>query len=201
MNYSRPKKFSTALLFLFSLSLFSAGALWTENAEAHKGHAGKKITFIKKKAVLKAMLPAGGKVYRRKQSLNSNQIDWASKTYGTDLSSKVIPFYVSKNRDTKQQIGSAIIYKFTYRHGSCELAVGLDSNNKVTTSAFVSINEKYFVDFEETVGTGLLKSFDGMSVADLVDNAKKQSKEDKATREFANAMKEAAVILAAFQQK
>ncbi len=201
MNYSFQKKLPTALVFLFSLSLFAGGIFWTDNAEAHKGHAGKVVTFVKKKVALKAMLPAGGKVYRRKQKLDSDQTAWANETFGVALSSKVMPFYVSKDRNTKKQIGSAIVYKFSYRHGNCEIAVGLDENNKVTTTAFVSANEKYLVDFEDTVGTGFLKSFDGMSVEDLVENAKKRSSADKATREFANALRDAAVTLVAFQQK
>ncbi len=201
MNYSLQKNFSSALIFLFSISLFSGTMLWADNAEAHKGHAGKKTAFIKNKEALKAMLPTGGKVYRRKQGLNSEQLDWANKNYGIDLSSKVIPFYVSKDRATNAEIGSAIIYKFTYRHGNSEVAIGLNKENKITTTAFVSVNEKYIVDFEATVGKGVIKSFDGMTVDDLTNYANKNDKADKATREFANALRDAAITLVAFKQK
>lgn len=199
MNISLQKNLSTLLLFLFSATLFTSTALWTTDAAAHKGHAGKKITFIKKKTALKAMLPSEGKVYRRKQRLDSGQADWASKTYGVDLDTKIYAFYVSKDKKTKQRIGSAIIDKFPYRHGHCELAVGLDANNRVTTAALVSVNERYLVDFEDTVGTGFLKSFDGMTIQDLVSNAKAVSSADKATREFAAAIRDAAITLTAFQ--
>lgn len=201
MNFSLQKKLPTVMLFLFTASLLTTTALWTDNAEAHKGHAGKKITLLKNKVALKAMLPADGKVYRRKQGLNSAQADWANKNYNVDLKTSTLAFYISKDRSTKKQMGSAVIYKFTYRHGNCEVAVGLDENNKVTTAAFISVNEKYLVDFEETVGSGFLKKFDGMTVSDLVENAKSRSSADKATREFSNALRDAAVTLVAFQQK
>ncbi len=201
MNNSLQKNLSTVMIFLFSATLFSTSFLWVENAEAHKGHAGKKITFLKKKVALKAMLPTTGKVYRRKQGLSSDQTDWATKNYNVDLDSKTLAYYVSKDKSTQKQIGSAIIYKFTYRHGKCEVAVGLDQDNKVKTTAFVSVNEKYQVDFEETVGKGFLKGFDGMAISDLVDNAKEKSSADKATRVFSNALRDAAVTLVAFQQK
>lgn len=192
--------YTAAMAFIFTFSIFSSGMLWSDNAEAHKGHAGKKITFVKNKVALKALLPTDGKTYRRKQRLSSEQKDWATATYNVELGSKVFAYYISKDKKTKHVIGSAMIHKFTYRHGNAEVAVGLDNNGKVTSVAFVSINEKYLVDFEETVGQGFLKKYDGMSLDDLVKNAKESESADKATREFANALRDAAITLTAFQK-
>ena len=201
MSSLLQNKLYNVLFVVISLGFFAGGVLWSDNAYAHKGHAGKKVTFLKKKVVLKAMLPAEGKVYRRKQRLDSDQAEWAEKTYGVELKHQVYPFYVSKIRNTKTQIGAAIIHKFTYRHGNGEVAVGLDKDNKVSKVAFVSVNEKYLVDFEDTVGTGFIDTYDGMSVEDLVENAKQKQSADKATREFAKALRDAAVILVAFEKR
>ncbi|VAW89891.1 hypothetical protein MNBD_GAMMA17-826 [hydrothermal vent metagenome] len=42
---------------------------FNQPAQAHKGHAGPKVTFIKTKAALKEMLPSGAKIVKRKQPL------------------------------------------------------------------------------------------------------------------------------------
>lgn len=189
------------LLGLLAIPLFSANGSWISDAGAHKSHAGKKIVFLKKKETLNALLPSKNKVYRRKQRLGSSQTDWASHLYGVHLKPKTLAFYVRKNPISKEQNGSAIIYKFPYREGFFELAVGLNENNRVKTAAFVSINEEYLLDFEKTVGTGFLDSYNNMSMKDLVINAKARASADEASREFANAIRDAAITLLAFQHK
>jgi len=186
---------ATLLLMVFALT-----AGWQPAAQAHKGHGGPMVTFLKKKATLRAMLPAGAKIVKRKQRLSEEADDWAAKTYGVDLDESLYTYYLAKDRSSGKIIGGAIITKATYRHGDIMIAVGLDAAGKVTKVALTAISEKYIPDFEGTVGTGFLDRYTGMTLADLIQNAKEQADAGKPERLFASKLRDAAVLLAAFMR-
>jgi len=60
------------------------------------------------------------------------------------------------------------------------------------------VSEKYIVDFDGNVGTGLISDYAGLSLQELVGKAKSLASSDKATREFAEAVRDAAILLEAF---
>ncbi|MFQ5487135.1 MAG: hypothetical protein ACE5ET_01660 [Gammaproteobacteria bacterium] len=183
-------------LLLMMVFMLSAG--WLPLAQAHKGHGGAMVTFLKKKATLRAMLPEGAKVVKRKQRLSEEADEWAAKTYDVDLDESLYTYYLAKDRSSGKIIGGAIITKATYRHGDIMIAVGLDAAGKVTRVALTAISEKYIPDFEGTVGKGFLDRYTGMTLADLVQNAKEQENAGKPERLFASKLRDAAVLLVAF---
>ncbi len=173
---------------------------WQPAAQAHKGHGGPMVTFLKKKATLRALLPQGAKIVKRKQRLADEGEEWASSTYGVDLDESLYTYYLAKDRSSGRVIGGALITKATYRHGDIMIAVGLDADGKVTKVALTAVSEKYIPDFEGTVGTGFLDRYSGMTLADLVQNAKAQEGAGKPERLFASKLRDAAVLLAAFMR-
>ncbi len=168
------------------------------NAQAHKGHAGPNVEFIKNKAALKSMLPAGSKIVKRKQPLKKEAVAWAEKTYGVELDDKLYSYYLATDKRSKAVTGAAYVGKVNYRHGDLKFAVGIDANNQITEAAILGVNEKYVVDFEGNVGTGLIADYAGLSLKELTAKADELASSDKATREFAAAIRDAAVLLAAF---
>lgn len=173
----------------------------TQNAQAHKGHAGPMIDFMKSKAALKEMLPSGAKIVKRKQPLEESAIEWAEKTYGVELDEKVYSYYLATHKTDKTVMGAAYVSKTHYRHGDLKFAVGMDADHRITQAAILGVNEKYVVDFEGNVGTGLIADYAGLSLKELIAKADELASSDKATREFAVAVRDAAVLLAAFMQK
>lgn len=168
------------------------------NVQAHKGHAGPNVEFIKKKAALKSMLPTGSKIVKRKQPLKKGGVAWAEKTYGVELDDKLYSYYLATDKESKAVTGAAYVGKVNYRHGDLKFAVGIDANNQITEAAILGVNEKYVVDFDGNVGTGLIADYAGLSLKALVARADELASSDKATREFAAAIRDAAVLLAAF---
>lgn len=171
---------------------------WSQEAQAHKGHAGSNVTFIKKKAALKEMLPAGAKIVKRKQPLNEDAAAWAEKIYGIELDDKLYSYYLATDKTSKAIAGAAYVGERHYRHGDLKFAVGIDANQRITQAAILGINEKYVIDFEGNVGTALIADYAGLSLKELIAKADKLASSDKATREFAAAVRDAAIFLAAF---
>jgi len=184
----------SSLLVLFVTVLM----LSPQIVHAHKGHAGPMVTFMKKKAALKAMLPAGTRLVKRKQPLPDAAATWAKKTFSVELETDRHSYYLASDKKSKQVMGAAYIVKVGYRHGDIKLAVGIDDKQHVTQVAIMGLNEKYVVDFDGNVGTGLIADYAGLSLQALVDKAKSLESSDKATREFAKAVRDAAVLLEAF---
>lgn len=195
MNLSRNRALSYLFAPLLALSL---GLGVSPSAEAHKGHAGPMVHFMKSKAALKQMLPAGVRITKRKQPLSDDAVEWAETKYGVDLDSKIYSYYLATDKGDKSFKGAAYVNQMHYRHGDLKFAVGIDANQRVTQVAILGINEKYVVDFEGNVGTGLIADYAGLSLDELVAKAKALASSDKATREFAAAVRDAAVLLAAF---
>lgn len=174
---------------------------FSQSAYAHKGHAGSMITFMKTKAALKEMLPSGAKIVKRKQPLKKDAVEWAEKNYGVDLDDKVYSYYLATDKQSKAVAGAAYVSKVTYRHGDLKLAVGIDADQRVTQAAILGINEKYVVDFDGNVGTGLIADYAGLTLTVLIAKTDELASSDKATREFAAAVRDAAVLLAAFMRE
>ncbi len=193
-----PFSYLYASVLTVCLAVGFAG--WPQDAEAHKGHAGPMINFLKNKAALKEMLPPGAKIVKRKQPLKENAAEWAEKTFGVELDEKIYSYYLATDKQSKAVLGAAYINKINYRHGDLKLAVGIDADNRITQAAILGINEKYVVDFDGNVGTGLIADYAGLSLDELNAKAKELASADKATREFAAAMREAVVLLAAFMR-
>ena len=167
-------------------------------AQAHKGHAGPQVTFMKTKAALKEMLPSGAKIVKRKQPLKGDAVEWAEKTWGVELDDEIYSYYLATDKQSGATLGAAYITQAHYRHGDLKLAVGIDAENNITQAAILGINEKYVVDFDGNVGTGLIGDYAGLSLEELIAKADELASSDKATREFAAALRDAVVLLAAF---
>jgi len=195
MNLSNKRILSYLFAPLLVLGL-SLGI--NQSAEAHKGHAGPMVNFMKNKAALKEMLPADAKITKRKQPLDDEAAKWAEEQYGVDLDSKIHSYYLAVDKKDKSFRGAAYVSKVNYRHGDLKFAVGIDADKRVTQVAILGINEKYVVDFEGNVGTGLIADYAGLSLKELVAKADELASSDKATREFATAVRDASVLLAAF---
>ncbi len=193
LNYTR-----SPLAYLFAPLLVVGLSVGSQNVQAHKGHAGSTVDFIKKKAALKEMLPAGAKIVKRKQPLKADKVEWAKKTYRVELDDKLYSYYRATDKQSDVIVGAAYVGKTNYRHGDLEFAVGIGADHRLTQAAILSINEKYVVDFEGNVGTGLIADYAGLSLEELIAKADELASSDKATREFAVAIRDAAVLLAAF---
>lgn len=183
----------TLLALLVTVLTFSP-----QIADAHKGHAGPMITFMKKKAVLKAMLPEGARLVKRKQPLSGAAATWAKETFAVELETDRHSYYLASDKKSKAVMGAAYIVKVGYRHGDIKMAVGIDDHQHVTQVAIMGVSEKYVVDFDGNVGTGLISEYAGLSLKELVAKAESLAQSDKATREFALAVRDAAVLLEAF---
>jgi len=198
MKLTIQKPLSYLFAPLLAMSLAFGLSAWPKDAEAHKGHAGSMITFMKTKAALKAMLPKGAKIVKRKQPLKEDAVEWAEKTYGVELDDEVYSYYLASDKKGGATLGAAYITQARYRHGDLKIAVGIDAENTITQAAILGINEKYVVDFDGNVGTGLIGDYAGLSLEELIAKEDELASSDKATREFATAVRDAAVLLAAF---
>jgi len=170
----------------------------SQSVYAHKGHAGSMITFMKNKATLKEMLPGGVKIVKRKQPLKEEATEWAKKTYGVELDDKVYSYYLATDKQSKTMVGAAYVSKANYRHGDFKFAVGIDAEQRITHAAILGISEKYVVDFDGNVGTGLIADYAGLTLKALIAKTDELASSDKATREFAVAIRDAAILLIAF---
>jgi len=182
-------------------SLVLTISVWSQDALAHKGHAGSMINFIKSKAALKEMLPSGVKIVKRKQPLKEDATQWAKETYDVELDEKVYSYYLATDKASGSILGAAYVSKDTYRHGDLKYAVGIDADGRITQAAILGVNEKYVVDFEGNVGTGLIADYAGLTLKELIAKADELASSDKATREFASIIRDAVVLLAAFTRQ
>lgn len=195
-----PSYFASILIGALLVSFSSLMAVWPEDAQAHKGHGGSMVTIMKKKVALKAMLPAGAKIAKRKQKVSKEAAGWAEKQYGVDLDNSIVTYYLARDRESGEYIGAAIIQKSSYRHGDVLIAVGIDAEQRITKTAITALSDKYIPEFDGTVGTGFIDKYEGMTLKQLADEVVKLESEsaDKPSRLYASRLHEAAVLLAAF---
>ncbi|MCF6324019.1 MAG: hypothetical protein L3J89_06830 [Gammaproteobacteria bacterium] len=199
MNLNKSyNPFVYLLMPVLAICLTLGTSFWPQNAEAHKGHAGPTVTFMKKKEALKAMLPADAKIVTRKQPLKDGAREWAEKTYGVKLDDQRYSYYLATDKKSGKVLGAAYVTQMGYRHGDLKIAVGIDAHKHLTQAVILGIKEKYVVDYDGNVGTGLIDGYAGISLEALIAKADELASSDKATREFAAAVRDAAVLLAAF---
>ena len=197
-NFNPSQKSRSSLTFAVLVLFIAVFILSSQTVEAHKGHAGPMVKFMKKKVALKAMLPAGARLVKRKQPLPDDAAKWAKRIFEVELETGRRSYYLASDKKSKKVLGAAYIVKVGYRHGDIKLAVGIDDKQHVTQVAIMGLNEKYVVDFDGNVGTGLIPDYSGLSLQELVEKAEMLASSDKATREFAKAVRDAAVLLEAF---
>ncbi len=173
-------------------------SVWSGEAQAHKGHGGPMVSLMKKKEALKAMLPGGAKIVKRKQKVSGEAADRVEEQYGVDLANSVYTYYLAKDRESGEFIGAAIIQKFGYRHGDVSIAVGIDAGQRITKAAITGLSEKYIPEFDGTVGTGFIDKYEGMTLKQLAGEVAGLESADKPTRLFASRLLEAAALLDAF---
>lgn len=190
--------FFTLLPGMLMLVLVFSVGIWPQNAEAHKGHAGPMVVFITKRDALKKMLPSGARIVKRKQPLSDKAIGWAKKKYSVDLDEDFYSYYLASNKETKVVVGAAYVGKMAYRHGDLHYAVGIDATGRIVQAAILGVNEKYVVDFDGNVGTGIIADYASLNTDEAISKAKDLSSSDKPTRDFAAAIRNAVVLLQAF---
>ena len=183
---------------LLFVAIVSAAVGWSAPVQAHKGHGGPLVSFLKKKEVLRSMLPSGAKIVKRKQRLGDDAAAWAEKNFGVDLDESLYTYYLAKDRASGAIIGGAMIRKASYRHGDLAVAVGLDKDGKVTKVALTALSEKYIPEFEGTVGTGYIDGYEGLTLQELLDKTQMLREADKPSRVFATRLRDTAVLLSAF---
>ncbi len=198
MNLNFHRLLSYLFMPLLAVSLTFGITVWSQDVHAHKGHAGPAITFLDNKTALKAMLPNGAKIVKRKQPLKKEAVDWAQKTYGIALDDGLYSYYLASDKQNNTILGAAYVGKVSYRHGDLKFALGINADQRITEVAILGINEKYIVDFDGNVGTGLIADYAGLTLKELITKTEALSSSDKATREFAAAIRDMAVLLAAF---
>ncbi len=163
MQPSFPQK-KTRWIFLAALvGVLAAGTSWAPPVSAHAGHAGATVEFIKKRQALKALLPAGARISKRKQRLDEEVRAWAERTYGVELPKGVHTFYLARDRSSGAILGGALVQDESYRHGKARVAIGLDSEGRLTGFGVIAASKKYTVDFAD-IGHGMLDGFTGLSL-------------------------------------
>lgn len=200
MNSSQTDKLFTWFVSGFLMAcLVIAAAIWPQSALAHKGHAGSMVNFLTTNAALKGVLPEGAKVVKRKEPLDEAAATTVKKDFGVEPDTGLYTYYLARDRESGQTLGMAIVTSVSYRHGDISVVVGLDSDLRVTQAALQGINEKYIVDFEHSVGKGFIPDYSGLSVKELIAKADELASADKPTRDFAAAVRDAALVLLALQ--
>ncbi len=184
-------------LFLgLPLLLFAWG-----DAAAHAGHAGKPVQFVKERTALKAMLPKGVRVVRRKQALGDPAIDWAMQTYGVELDGDVYTYYLARRRGGGWA-GAAMTVEVPYRHGSALIGVGIDASGRLSQAFLLSVNAKYADVFRASVGKGRLPDFAGLTIDELKARAAASHDGDDKVRALVDeAVRDGAVLLMALTRE
>jgi len=200
MNNTQTDKVFTFIISGFLMAcLVTATFIWPQPALAHEGHAGSMLSFITVKEALKGVLPAGAKVVKRKELLDETAAASVKKDFGLEPDSELYVYYLASDKTSGQRLGSAIVTTASYRHGNISVVIGLDNDLRITQAALQGINEKYVVDFEHSVGKGFIPDYTGLSIKELIAKANELASADKPTRDFAAAVRDAALVLVAFQ--
>lgn len=153
---------------LMVLALVAGVMLLPVPGPAHEGHAGPMVDVIEAGDALKAMLPEGAHITRRKEAVKADGAAWARSSLGVALDGDDVHTYLlARDRATDRVLGAAMDAEFDYGHGDVKLAVGVDAAGKVTRAAVLGVNEKYLDEVRDGVGTGFLAALEGATVRDL----------------------------------
>jgi len=146
---------------------------WAPPAGAHAGHAGATVEFIKHRQALKALLPSGARISKRKQRLHEEAKTWAERAFGVELPGGVHAFYLARDRASGAILGGALVRDEPYRHGKARIAIGLDTEGRLTGLGIVAASKKYTVDFA-AIGHGMLAGFTGLSLEEAYRRARER---------------------------
>jgi hypothetical protein len=153
---------------LMVLALVAGVMLLPVPGPAHEGHAGPMVDFVAANDALKAMLPDGAQLTRRKEAVKAAGAAWAESSLGVSLDDDDVHTYLlARDRETDGVLGAAMDAEFEYEHGDLKLAVGVDAAGKVTKAAVLGVNEKYVDEVKTGIGTGFLAELEGATVRDL----------------------------------
>jgi hypothetical protein len=165
---------------------------------AHKGHAGPMITFLKEKEALKAMLPEGAKISRRKEALKADGVAWAKDALGVGLEAGVYPYFLARDRESGKPLAAAVVWEVDYEHADVQLALGLDASGHVTGAAVLGTNEMYVPEFKDGPGAGMLADLKGATVKDLAARAASVPESDEAGQFTLARLRDMGALMAAF---
>lgn len=165
MNGRRHRAAGTGLLALAVgiMVVVAAGG----GAVAHEGHTGPMITFLEQNEALKAMLPEGARITRRKQELKAPDAAWAKETLGVSVREGIHAYFLARDPDSGTVTGAAMVVEAKYDDGEVNLALGVNGNGMVTRAAVLSTHRMYVPEISSVVGKGFVDALDGLSVQDL----------------------------------
>ena len=165
------------------------------SAFAHGGsHAGPVVTQMNKEAALEAAIPESAKAIKKLAVVDQEMAAWAEETYGLRLKEGLYSYFIAEDKSSGAVVGGAIIKRAPFRKGKLSIAVGLDGDQQVTNVALMSINKNYLFELERDVGKGVISNYNGMTV-DQVSHARELNFNNKTQKQFAAALREAAVLL------
>jgi hypothetical protein len=193
MRIRRKARAAVAMAGLVAALVLAPGA-----ALAHKGHAGPMIDFMKTSDALKAMLPEGAKITRRKEPLPAAGAAWAKSALGVELKDGVYVFYLARDPKSGAALGGAMVREADYEHADVNLAVGVDASGKVTRAAVLGTNQMYVPEFETGVGKGFLKDLEGTTPKDLAEKRAQTPEDNEARRFVLDQLRDMAALLATF---
>jgi hypothetical protein len=154
--------------YVLLVALVAGVMLLPVPAPAHKGHSGPMIDFIAANDALKAMLPAGAHVTRRKETVKADGAAWARDRMGVALNTDDVQTYLlARDHATNDVLGAAMDSEFDFEHGDIKLAVGVDVAGRVTKAAVLGANEQYVPEIKAGIGWGFLPDLEGVTVQDL----------------------------------
>lgn len=187
-------------VIIFATFLFAFQAMRSEVVFAHKGHAGPTKIFMSEREALKTMLPAGGKIVKRKEMLKKEKYNEAVKRWGYSPPEGVYTYYISKGKGG-DLLGALFIQTMEYKHGDVELAVAYDKDGHVTGIKILSCPEKFVKEVENIHAEGFLDKFSHLQTDDVISRAKAYNKEPEEGIQYliAREIKGTAILLKIFQ--
>jgi len=157
---------------LLVAALMALLAVLPRHAPAHEGHAGPMVDFVTANDALKAMLPEGARVTRRKEALGAEGAAWARSSLGVSLDDGDVRTYLlARAADGEGVVGAAMDAEFEFEHGAIKLAVGVDAAGKLTRAAVLGANGKYVDAIRSGIGTGFLPDLEGATVQEVARRA------------------------------
>lgn len=169
--------------------------------QAHEGHAGPMVSFIKDKVALKTLLAGKGrKLVKRKEALTRETTAWLAEFFNEEpASGDISRFFVAKDGKNGQPIALAMISEAPYKHGRMRLVIAIDSQSRVVGAAVLGVNEHYVDTFRSKGRAGWIDGLKAAPLSALIDQGQ-QAEKDTSTLEdqLMIALKDSAVLLSGF---
>ncbi|MFQ5508125.1 MAG: hypothetical protein ACE5FN_02175 [Leptospirillia bacterium] len=161
------------------VAVLSVGVSLSEPAAAHEGHSGPLIEYLKTNDALRAMLPQGAKVTRRKQETSDAARTWAEDAFGIRPAGGMQTYYLARDSETGVVTGAAMVQELKYGHGELHLAIGVDPDGNVTRAAVLAVHRKYVAEVKGSVGSGFIDSLSGVDIGSIAGDGKKKPPESR----------------------